>query len=242
MNFKRTLIVTALLAASAGAFAQTTISQGKNPSFPIAINQPGSYMLTSNLVVPAGTGGIVISAPNVTLDLNGFMISGPVTCASAGVCSMAPTANHGIVSTMPNTAIRNGTIKGFQGSGVQIAGASMLADLMVTENAAYGIVGGSQAQGNTLVNRVRTTLNKLSGLYLFQSTVIDSAAANNGQAGFYLNFSALIDSSASSNAQYGVWAGSHVVLRGVRGDYNSSGNFGGNYSSAGGNMNDWTLF
>jgi hypothetical protein len=40
------------------------------------ITQPGSYYLTGNITVPAGKSGVVFAARNVTLDLNGFTITG----------------------------------------------------------------------------------------------------------------------------------------------------------------------
>src|SRR5215469_2970325 len=49
------------------------------PRIPIStatnISNPGSYYLTTNLNVPSGS-GITISANNVTLDLNGFALTG----------------------------------------------------------------------------------------------------------------------------------------------------------------------
>ena len=48
--------------------------------FPYVITQSGSYRLSGNLTVPSGVDGIDINADNVTLDLNGFSIVGPVTC------------------------------------------------------------------------------------------------------------------------------------------------------------------
>src|SRR4051794_34078108 len=54
------------------------IGPGDGSGFPVTISQPGSYKLTSNLTVASPTSnGIVIQADNVTLDLNGFSISGP---------------------------------------------------------------------------------------------------------------------------------------------------------------------
>ena len=50
------------------------------PRFPVpttpgfTLNQPGSYYLTGNITVTSGI-GLIISANNVTLDLNGFTIS-----------------------------------------------------------------------------------------------------------------------------------------------------------------------
>src|SRR5207249_3510441 len=41
-----------------------------------AISQPGSYFLTDNLLGAAGKYGILIDADNVTLDLNGFSVTG----------------------------------------------------------------------------------------------------------------------------------------------------------------------
>ena len=50
--------------------------------FPYEITQPGSYLLTGNLTVPdADTTAIRVEATDVTLDLNGFAIIGPVQCA-----------------------------------------------------------------------------------------------------------------------------------------------------------------
>jgi hypothetical protein len=243
MKSVRTLVtLAALLAAGSTAFAQTAISQVKGMSFPVTLSSPGSYKLTSNLVVPANSHGIVISSPNVTLDLNGFTISGPVSCASAGVCNMAQAGFNGISASVPNTVIRNGTVKGFQGAGIQIAGSSAVEEMLVTENAGVGLVGGNQLQGTTLVNRVRSTLNKSFGVYLFSSIVNNSMATANGQGGYYLNTSSLIDSAASGNIGTGVFGGSHLMVRGTRADSNTSADFGGNFVSGGANMSDWTLF
>ena len=44
--------------------------------FPFSILQPGSYKLSGSLQVPAETTGIQIFASGVTLDLNGFSLTG----------------------------------------------------------------------------------------------------------------------------------------------------------------------
>src|SRR5215472_5508177 len=65
---------------------QATIAASGNRStggFPFTITQPGSYILTGNIVVSLG-GGIEIASDNVTIDLNGFTISGPVRCTGKG--------------------------------------------------------------------------------------------------------------------------------------------------------------
>src|SRR5262245_44146183 len=66
--------------------------------FPHTISQPGSYKLSGNLAVPAGVNGIYISASNVTLDLNGFTISGPTRSPLGPFFSAisAPSPQRGI--------------------------------------------------------------------------------------------------------------------------------------------------
>src|SRR5437763_1954371 len=54
-----------------------------NPSYHFIISQPGSYYLSANVLVTKAN-GIQISAEGVTLDLNGFQVSG-VTAAGNGI-------------------------------------------------------------------------------------------------------------------------------------------------------------
>src|SRR5260370_231741 len=81
---KTLLIVLAIALAPLCAFAvDGVVLINDSPvkpmgGYPSVINVPGSYKLSGNLTVQqAGVSGIQISASNVTLDLNGFMISGP---------------------------------------------------------------------------------------------------------------------------------------------------------------------
>nr|MCU0968923.1 hypothetical protein [Rubrivivax sp.] len=60
------------------------VTPGDSAGYPVTITQPGHYVLTSNLTVPLGMGGIVVDAPNVTLDLNGSGSARPgSSCATA---------------------------------------------------------------------------------------------------------------------------------------------------------------
>lgn len=86
--------------------ARTPIS-----SLPFTITNSGSYYLTTNLTGMSGTHGITIASSNVTVDLNGFSLSG------------VPGSLHGIfVSTNAiyvNVTVRNGTVRGWDGNGVE---------------------------------------------------------------------------------------------------------------------------
>src|SRR5438270_4345686 len=52
-------------------------------ALPFTISQPGSYFLTQNLTASAGGDGITVLADNVTIDLNGFALTGIAGSASA---------------------------------------------------------------------------------------------------------------------------------------------------------------
>ena len=76
-------------------------------SLPIIITQPGSYYLTASFDLSSGD-GIFISAPNVTIDLNGFTIrSFDPTNASAGIRINTP-----LFGSFDNITILNGHIVG----------------------------------------------------------------------------------------------------------------------------------
>lgn len=98
--------------------------------FPIIICQSGSYRLTANLTISSvNTDGIDITADNVTLDLGGFTISGPVTCTPNTYPLQCTAAGSGIGisgggpvggSGSNNITVRNGTVQGMGNSGISI--------------------------------------------------------------------------------------------------------------------------
>jgi hypothetical protein len=51
------------------------IGPGDGAGFPATLSRSGRYKLTGNLKVPAGKNGIVVTAHDVTIDLNGFTIT-----------------------------------------------------------------------------------------------------------------------------------------------------------------------
>jgi hypothetical protein len=113
--------------------------------FPYVISQPGSYRLAGNLTVSGApfVNGILISANNVTLDLNGFSI-----IAGAGI------TNDGISDggNLTGLTIRNGTISGFGNWGIDASRSSAVVEgIIVTGNSNGGITVGahSRLSGNT---------------------------------------------------------------------------------------------
>ena len=57
------------------------------PGFPVTLDQPGSYRLTGNLdlsgePIPGNVNAVEIKADDVSLDLNGFSITGTTSCST----------------------------------------------------------------------------------------------------------------------------------------------------------------
>jgi parallel beta-helix repeat protein len=144
------------------------ITAGDIAGFPVSLTEAGSYVLTSNLSVSAGTSGIEVGAPGVTIDLNGFTIDGTgaadhgidlnghsrVTIkngqvrdfALAGVYNDNPLANYNRVHDVQ--VIGNGTAgTGAPNSGIYLAGSfNHVEGCTVDDNGGYGIFVGAGSQ------------------------------------------------------------------------------------------------
>jgi len=141
------------------------------PGFPVLIDASGSYVLTSNLMVPDQlTDGILVTADRVTIDLNGFGIIGPVICNASGSNVLCSPAGSGIgvhaqqiaepASRADRTVVRNGFISGMGGTGVVLREGGLV-DSVLIEHCADG---GVLAQDDSLVTRSRILLNEAYGL------------------------------------------------------------------------------
>ena len=108
------------------------------PAYPVTIDTAGSYRLTGNLTVPAGTIAIYVTADNVSLDLNGFTVRGP----NSGVapCTQVNTGN-GIVASIgtKNTTVMNGNVVGFEFTGISLYSGARVERMRVQANCNVGI-------------------------------------------------------------------------------------------------------
>jgi hypothetical protein len=184
--FKQMFCLAMSCAAAFAVDGVHLIDQGAVASsggFPYSIASPGSYRLSSNLTATSTT-AIVISAPDVMLDLNGFTIA----CTN---CSGVP----GIVSTGPMTTILNGTVTRFAGSagkpiGIYFQGTdgpqggSRVEHVTVNGNG----TGIQSDRGDLTVSDSTATGNSTAGIYSAGNlTVRNSTASNNGLVGIVLN-------------------------------------------------------
>lgn len=103
-------------------------------SVPADINTPGSYYLTGNL---SATPGIVVHVSGVTIDLNGFTLS--------GIGKDATGTGGGIVA-QNDTVIRNGRVSDFAGDGIALGAGVLVENVDVVNIGGACIRTGEQAQ------------------------------------------------------------------------------------------------
>ncbi|MCW7538079.1 hypothetical protein OOT46_09485 [Aquabacterium sp. A7-Y] len=143
------------------------------PGFPVTICWPGSYRLVENLIVPPDTDAIEVLADDVTLNLDGLIISGPNLCEPEGntlVCTHR--SGTGITTGLVRgLAVRNGSIHGMGGEGINCKGCT--------------------------IDGVRARHNR-AGLVVTSGTVRDSMASSN-LIGVGLNRSSLVHSTVQTN-------------------------------------------
>lgn len=208
------------------AHAETLLNQegalaggaGDAPGFPITIGIPGSYKLTSDLVVNDSTkAAIEILVTTATIDLNGHSIRGPVTCqngasGSPSSCtgdSGSPAA-WGIIgpatSVVTSYTIRNGKIRGFGRGGISLSNVR-IEDVDIFANAGHGI----NAVDASLL-RVNSFDNLGWGVVLNgYSSVVDSRVTANAQGGMYLKTTVVKRNNlVANNNYYSIYGGSSV--------------------------------
>jgi parallel beta-helix repeat protein len=216
---------------------QIKIAQTPSTTFPIVIGAPGSYVLTSNIAVPYGALGINITANDVTLDLNGHILSGP----GSGI----------LILSNSNVQIQNGTVDGC-GDGIRdVAGSGhRIINMRVVNNTGAGIylggtinsmvknctVGGQNGYpgiytnvnavitGNTVYNNGREGIitdraivsgntvfnNTFDGISAPSSTVTGNNVHGNGRQGIFAPYSVITDNTIDNNGKNGI-VGSGII-------------------------------
>jgi hypothetical protein len=127
------------------------ITPADTAGFPVTINRSGKYKLTQNLVVPAGVNAFNITADNVTLDFNGFRITG----GRVGVA--APNVD--------GLTVMNGTIVNFSSHGIRTRGFAIIQDMQIINNG-----GTSKGMGVLLDNNgrvLRSTISNNDGVNIY---------------------------------------------------------------------------
>ena len=144
-------------------------------SLPYTITSPGAYYVTTNLTGVSGQSGINISANDVTLDLSGFTLSG-----GAGTL-------RGIFITYSytNIVIRNGTVIGWGGNGVDGFSFGYPRNVTYEHLNIYGNAGyyGLAAEATSRIQDCQAMENTWDGIFSVGGIISDCVARENGNYG-----------------------------------------------------------
>jgi parallel beta-helix repeat protein len=188
--------VQALQAAAAAPIMVKRVHTCKTK--PFVANKPGTLYIVVNDLMAKSTSGdcIDVTAPGVTVDLNGHTLTGNGTGAGAGINIMAQGTGAHITSSLPG-----GTITAF-GTGVRdLASSALIENLVVSGNLAAGIhlssVDGSAVDANFVNNNLRY------GIYLEDTT--NCVVQHNAQVSF----------NGNGTVGYGIWvqnSGNNLII------------------------------
>ncbi|MBN1675229.1 MAG: right-handed parallel beta-helix repeat-containing protein [Kiritimatiellae bacterium] len=163
-------------------------------ALPYTINESGSYSVISNLLGESSAPGILITANNVKLDLNGFALGG-VSGSTDGIQ---------VSASSQNIAIRNGTVRGWGGYGVSAEGA--MGSLFEFLKAYGNTAGGLRLGADSLVVNCKAHDNGGDGIYVTDGSIVKQCSArNNNRHGISAeNGSRVVDCTASKNCTNGI--------------------------------------
>jgi hypothetical protein len=182
------LLLPALLAA---IFPAAVFAAPQNVNNCQAISQPGSYVVNRNL---AATGDcLVVAADFVTIDLDGFVLSGNGT--GAGVSVPAGPIRRGLT-------VRNGVVTGFF-HGIDAGNAAGVAvdRVNASANGGHGILAGDRA----IVSSSRAIGNGGDGIRAGRgATLAGNVAADNQNGLFADSGSSVLHNVSRNNRAHGV--------------------------------------
>ena len=234
------VLILVIPAFSYAADGKIKIGQTPSTIFPIVIDTSGSYILTSNLQVSTTFNCIQIAADNVTLDLNGFALTGPGT-GSAG---------HGIyVNGYNNITIMNGTVRDFMSTGIYFLSSTkiQLKDLKCTNNGQRGIYVENatvanciaEENGNTGIRAYYSTVrdctsndNTEDGIDVLSSTVLNCQAYYNNNRGIYSRRSSLTNCTITFSGDHGIEASDSTITNCTSYGNNNPGSSGINLTNS----------
>lgn len=162
------------------------------------ITQPGSYYLTGNITGVSDKHGIEIAAGGVTLDLNGFTLTG-VNGSLDGI------SNDGLL--ISSITVKNGTVRDWSQNGIGLAGSGNVTNGIIEgvhaeSNGTFGIYAGR----SFVVTRCTASDNTSTGIATdFGCTVSGCMASSNGGFGVSVGYGSLVrDTIAKANTDHGI--------------------------------------
>lgn len=194
-------------------------------SVPTNLTRSGSYYLTTNLTAGAGQNGITVSTNNVTIDLNGFTLSGSGTDSGWGIYQSSTYKNlrvHNgkVLSWAKGTrgGIRiegnNGQVEGVKVTknywGMSVGYGGMIVNCSAYDNDSYGIAGGLSSS----ISDCSSFYNANGGIAVYDgSTVANCVAYSNAANGIEATIGATIrDCTAKFNGSDNIEVDSYCFV------------------------------
>ena len=218
---------------------------GDTGGFPVTLTSAGHYKLTSPLNVdvsgistPESVTAVRVDADDVTLDLNGFTISGPTTCSGGPpVTGCSPSGSgmgiDGTTAGASGTTVRDGTVRGMGSAGVRLGAGARLVEVRLRNNNDNGATLGDRSRAE----RCFAVANGIIGVEVGKrGRVVGSIAMDNASAGLVAGSeSAVVGSVVRNNGTNGINAdaGARIANNVVRGN-GTSGQAGISIASDGG--------
>jgi hypothetical protein len=213
--------------------------------FPVRITASGSYVLTSDLVIAnVSTDAIQIDGANplnVSIDLNGFAIRGPVTCSGEGaslVCSPSGGTGQAIHSLVdPNLAdaimVRNGRIVGMPVS-INLSSRTALVRDLIVMNSGVGIVGNGLLLDSTFTFNVHGSALTTGSIQVQNAIVADTLVSSNNADGIGVGAALLTRVTARDNNGTGIKVTSPTDSKFLVSDSSAVGNVSNGIDCSGG--------
>lgn len=199
-----------------------------NASTMFRITAPGSYYLAGNIQGQAGLDVIRIEVSNVTLDLNGFTITGGANGVSAANCSQITVRDGniggctqaGVRITVANlTTVRNLTVTSVGGDGIDAGYAATVTGCRVNQAGGFGF----QVYANSLLTDCKALSCSSDGYNLAQDCKVrDCIADSNQNNGFYANGTGVMFTGclANNNGVDGIRTGGYGMIEHCRAENN----------------------
>jgi hypothetical protein len=219
------ILVASPAAASNGALqinaacaVETGCFTGDAAGYPVTIGTAGSYVLTGNLTLSdSATHAIQVNANNVSIDLNGFTISGIATCSGSPTSCSGAGSGRGVTAfseLVKGLRVHGGTITRMGDDGVFVGNYGRVEDVLSHGNAGDGIEGASGSH----VLRCKASDNGGRGIHIQSNGIVADSVViftGAGQAGIGAGISVSVERNRITGAGGdGINAGSRALIRG----------------------------
>jgi hypothetical protein len=172
------------------------VTPGDAAGFPVTLSLPGAYRFDTNITVPTGKHGLVVTAHDVTIDFAGFRL-----WSGGG-------ALHGIIGTFNSITIKNGTIANFAGRGISGTGHFWsIENMRVAVNRQDGIFSSGRSwsiANSQIVENGKTGIYSISETDAPNGLIRNNVINRNGGFGLTSNGGHIEGNIISENQQDGV--------------------------------------